>query len=86
MEVKVAVAQLERPSFNETDIERVLSGALNPVDPNPEFVGRLSTRFRTPPATVMEHRTFWSAYIIMASGLFAGVFFLWLLRRIGVGG
>jgi hypothetical protein len=80
---KMTGAQVVFTDFDRDDLEQALLQSLSPVDPNPEFVGRLSVRFKRSPVTILENRTFWGAYIIMALGLFAGTFLLWLIQKLG---
>ena len=75
---------LERPSMKKRqvgDLEFALLASLNQVEPDPEFVTRLKQRIEQPPSTVLESRTFWEAYVIVASGMFFGAVLLWLLQR-----
>lgn len=67
---------------NDQALELALFSSLNPVDPDPEFVGRLRDRFEQAPATVMEHHTFWVVYVAVASGLFVGIFLIWLAQHL----
>ena len=62
------------------DLEFALLSSLNQVEPDPEFVNRLQRRFEQAPSTVIEHRSFWAAYIIVATGLFLGTFMIWLVQ------
>lgn len=76
----------DRPSLKNRqvgDLEFALFESLNPVEPDPEFLTRVRTRIETRPSMVLESRTFWEAYVIVASGLFIGAILLWLfqLRR-----
>ncbi len=63
-------------------LEFALLSSLNPVEPDPEFVNRLRDRFEQPPTMVLETRTFWEIYVIVASGLFLGTFLLWLIQHL----
>jgi hypothetical protein len=74
------VDRANRKNFQAEELEFALFSSLNPVDPDPEFVTRLRNRFDHTPSTVMEHRTFWAAYIIVATGLFFGSFLIWLVQ------
>jgi hypothetical protein len=78
-----AQARLQSSSAMSFELESILSTSLRPVDPNPQFVDRLSDRFKQPPATMLEQKSFLGAYLIMASGLFLGALVLWLFQRIG---
>jgi hypothetical protein len=60
------------------DLEYALFASLNLVEPDPEFVTRVRQRIERQPTTVLESRTFWEAYVIVACGLFLGVALLWL--------
>ncbi len=71
-----------RNKREEDALEFALLSSLNPVDPDPEFVSRLRDRFERPPATVLESRTFWEIYVIVASGLFLGSFLIWLIQHL----
>jgi hypothetical protein len=62
------------------DLEYALFASLNPVEPDPEFVTRVRQRIETRPAMVLESRTFWEAYVILASGMFFGAVILWLIQ------
>ena len=81
----VDVGRVNRKEFQAEELEFTLLSSLNPVDPDPEFVTRLRNRFDHNPSTVMEHRTFWAAYIIAATGLFFGTLLIWLVQWL-VGG
>lgn len=76
----IEVDRINRKNFRPEDLEFALISSLNSVDPDPEFVTRLRNRFDHTPSTVMEHRTFWAAYIIVATGLFFGTFLIWLVQ------
>jgi hypothetical protein len=68
---------------NEADeLEFALFSSLNPVDPDPEFISRLRERIEQPPSMVLESRTFWEIYVIVASGLFLGSCLIWLIQRL----
>lgn len=69
---------------SEDELEAVLSTSLRQVDPDPQFVNRLSDRFKQPPAIILERESLQGAYMIMAMGLFLGAFVLWLASRIGI--
>ena len=80
--------EVDRVNINKLqaeDLEYTLFSSLNPVEPDPEFVSRLRNRFDHTPSTVMEHPTFWAAYIIVATGLFFGALLIWLVQSL-VGG
>ena len=66
----------------QDDLEQFLFLSLSPVEPNTEFVNRLKDRFERRPTMVLEHQTFWGAYLIVASGLFVGVLSLWLALKL----
>jgi hypothetical protein len=66
----------------EDDLEQFLFSSLSPVEPNTEFVNRLKDRFERRPTTVLEHRTFWGVYLIVASGLFVGMLSFWLALKL----
>jgi hypothetical protein len=76
------VDRVNRKKFQAEELEFALFSSLNPVDPDPEFVTRLRNRFDHMPSTVIEHRTFWEAYVIIATGLFFGTFLIWLVQRL----
>ncbi len=78
----IDVERVNRKELQAEELEFTLFSSLNPVDPDPDFVIRLRNRFDHNPSTVMEHRTFWAAYIIVASGLFFGTFMIWLVQRL----
>ena len=62
--------------------ENKLALILNPVQPDPEFAGRLRKRvFLEPVVLVEQHRSLAKAYLIVAFGLFGGVLLVWLLRK-----
>jgi hypothetical protein len=62
--------------------ENQLALTLNPVQPDPEFAGRLRKRVFLEPAVLVEnHRSLAKAYLIIAFGLFCGVLLVWLLRK-----
>jgi len=63
------------------ELEFALTSSLNLVDPDPEFVNRLRLRIKKPPSTVLEARTFWEIYVIAATGLFLGVFIIWVIQH-----
>lgn len=65
------------------DLEHALFSSLNPVEPDPEFVTRVRHRIERRPTTVLESRTFWEAYLIVACGLFLGTVVLWLFHLRG---
>lgn len=81
----IEVDRVNRKNLRAEDLEFTLVSSLNPVDPDPEFVTRLRSRFDHSPSTVVEHRTFWEAYVIAASGLFLGVFLIWLVQWLAGG-
>ena len=75
---------LERTALKnhpEGNLEFALFSSLNPVEPDPEFVTRVRHRIESRPAMVLESRTFWEAYVIVASGFFFGAVLLWLTGR-----
>jgi hypothetical protein len=62
--------------------ENKLALTLNPVQPDPEFAGRLRKRvFLEPTVLIEKHRSFAKAFLIFAFGLFGGVLLVWLLRK-----
>ncbi|NPV76988.1 MAG: hypothetical protein HPY59_11515 [Anaerolineae bacterium] len=63
-------------------IEQRLSNFLNPIKPDPDFVGRLQKRLVTPPLVTVEthSRPFWLMFILSA-GLVCGVLLYWLFGR-----
>jgi hypothetical protein len=63
------------------NLEFALLSSLNPVEPDPEFVTRVRHRIESRPAMVLETRTFWEAYVIVACGLFLGALLVWLTGR-----
>jgi hypothetical protein len=63
------------------DLEYALFASLNQVEPDPAFLTRVRSRIETPPTMVLEVRTFWEVYVIVASGLFLGAILLWLVQR-----
>ena len=69
------------PIHLEDDLEQFLFSSLSPVEPDTEFVNRLKDRFERQPTTVLEHRTFWGIYLIVASGLFIGILSFWLALK-----
>ncbi len=71
-----------RRDHEADQLEFALLNSLNPVDPDPEFVSRLRDRFEQPPTMVLETRTFWEIYVIVASGLFLGSFLIWLIQHL----
>jgi hypothetical protein len=66
----------------EDDLEIALFSSLNEVEPDPEFVTRLKGRFEQSPTMVLETRTFWEIYVIVATGLFLGSFLIWLIQHL----
>ncbi len=67
---------------SEWELENQLFASLYPVSPDPVFINRLEERLKREPLIVLERRSFWGAYLIIASGLFGGVLLLWLLHGI----
>lgn len=61
------------------ELEYQLQSFLNPVQPNPEFVTRLKVRLTTQPSVVVENRVKMTAFVVAASGLFAGAFLVWVI-------
>ena len=62
--------------------ENKLALTLNPVEPDPEFAGRLRKRvFLEPVVLVEQHRSLAKGFLIFAFGLFGGVLLLWLIRK-----
>jgi hypothetical protein len=45
-------------------------------------VNRLKDRFERRPTTVLEHRTFWGVYLVVATGLFIGILSFWLALKL----
>ena len=78
----IDVERVNRKNLKAEELEFALLSSLNQVDPDPEFVTRLRNRFDHTPSTVIEHRTFWEAYVIIATGLFFGTFIIWLVQRL----
>lgn len=75
--------EVDRPMQTRSpvgDLEHALFLSLNPVDPDPEFVTRVRHRIERQPTTMLESRTFWEAYVIVACGFFVGVAILWLIH------
>lgn len=68
-------------SYPVRDLEFALFSSLNPVEPDPEFVTRVRHRIEKRPAMVLESRSFWEAYVIVATGFFLGAVLLWLTGR-----
>jgi hypothetical protein len=60
------------------NLEFTLFASLNPVEPDPEFVSRVRHRIERRPTMILEARTFWEIYVIVASGFFVGAMLLWL--------
>jgi hypothetical protein len=75
---------VERPGLRNSqvgDLEFALFSSLNPVEPDPAFVTRVRQHIDHRPTMVLESRTFWEAYVIVATGLFFGILLLWLTQR-----
>jgi len=66
----------------ESELEKELFSSLNPVKPDPVFVDRLEARLKTQTVTVLEPASLLGAYLVIALGLFGGVFLLWILHVI----
>jgi hypothetical protein len=66
----------------EDELERILFSSLSPVEPDTAFVNRLKDRFERRPTTVLEHRTFWGVYLVVATGLFIGILSFWLALKL----
>ncbi len=66
----------------ESELEKELFSSFNPVKPDPIFVDRLEARLKTQTVTVLEPASLFGAYLVIASGLFGGVFLLWILHVI----
>ncbi len=67
---------------SDFDIEHHLLSSLNPVTPDPVFIDRLEQRLKRDPAIVLERGSFLKAYLVMVSGLLAGIALLWLLHLV----
>ena len=67
-------------SVPESELEKELFSSLNPVKPDPVFVDRLEARLKTQTVTVLEPASLLGAYLVIALGLFGGVFLLWILH------
>ncbi|MDO8970617.1 MAG: hypothetical protein Q7U74_08015 [Saprospiraceae bacterium] len=75
--------EFDRPSLKNRqvgELEFALFESLNPVEPDPEFLTRVRSHIDKRPSMVLETRTFWEAYVIVASGMFLGVVLLWLFQ------
>ncbi len=65
-------------------LEDQLEALFAPVDPDPQFMGRLERRFSTRPHTVLEEvipDSTRKGIVVIAAGLFVGVLLLWLFGR-----
>ncbi len=63
-------------------LEDVLSVCLNPVEPDPVFVGKVHKRLTRPATVTLERqRSPALALLVLALGLFCGGLLVWLLLR-----
>jgi hypothetical protein len=65
----------------EGELEFALFSSLKQVEPDPKFVMRVRERIERKPTTVIESRSFWETYVIVACGLFFGAVVVWLTGR-----
>lgn len=66
----------------DDDLERMLFSSLSPVEPDTAFVNRLKDRFERKPTIVLEHHAFWGVYLVVATGLFIGIFSFWVALKL----
>jgi len=62
--------------------EAELESSLSTVQPDPEFVTRLRRRLSQNEQVVLEPRSYATALLLIALGLFTGALLVWILRRL----
>jgi hypothetical protein len=65
-----------------SNLEILLQASLNPVRPNPDYVSKLKSRLVAPSVVILESPSAQRAYLIVAIGLFIGIFIVWFIRLI----
>jgi len=65
-------------------IEKNLNDILKPIDPKERYVQSLYNRLITKPIVTIEYPNLIIVLSILATGLFFGTFFIWLITRIKV--
>ncbi|MCJ7622296.1 MAG: hypothetical protein MUO76_02245 [Anaerolineaceae bacterium] len=63
-----------------SNLEMLLQASLNPVSPNPDYVSKLKSRLVVPSVEILENPSTQKAYLIVAAGLFVGIFIVWFIR------
>jgi hypothetical protein len=63
-----------------SNLEMLLHASLNPVKPNPDYVSKLKSRLIAPSVEILENPSAQKAYLIVAAGLFVGIFIVWFIR------
>lgn len=66
-----------------SNLEMLLQASLNPVRPNPDYVSKLKHRLVAPAVIILESPSAQKAYLIVAVGLFVGIFIVWLAKLLG---
>jgi hypothetical protein len=65
----------------ESMFEEELESSFSTVQPDPEFVKRLRRRLSGKEQIVLEPRSYATAFVLVALGLFSGALLVWILRR-----
>ena len=62
--------------------EAELESSFGTVQPDPEFITRLRRRLSGKEQVVLEPRSYATAFVLVALGLFTGALLVWILRKI----
>lgn len=71
-----------KTKIDNTKLENELGDVLNPVVPSKDFINELQTRLKLKNSIVVEYPNYLLPIILISTGLFFGIGFIWGLNKI----
>jgi len=71
-----------KTEIDNTKLENELDDILNPVVPSRDFINDLQTRLKLKNSIVVEYPNYFLPIILISTGLFFGIGFIWGLNKI----